>query len=111
MKANTSLGLIAAGSALRANIIHHERHRCVRLMSQLCAVFVIVLAGATITEQVSGHDFGIDQLVVIEPFGAVGTVHPGRMGLMTMMTFAIFGISLLTKPSRNRWQMLNSSWS
>ena len=108
MKANTSLGLIAAGSALHANIIHHERHRWVRPMSRLCAVFVIVLAGATITEQISGHDFGIDQLVVIEPFGAVGTVHPGRMGLMTMMTFAIFGISLLTKPSRNRWQMLNS---
>ena len=79
-------------------------------MSRLCAVFVIVLASATLIEYLSGVDLGIDQLLVVEPPGAVGTLHPGRMAPLTMLSFEIFGISLLTMASaRSRWQILSSA--
>jgi signal transduction histidine kinase len=109
MKANTAVGLIAAGSALCLNGVHHGERDWARQASRLCAVFIMALAGATLVEYVSGGDLGIDQILVVEPAGAVHTVHPGRMAPLTMLTFEFYGLSLLAAGSvRSRWQMLSS---
>ena len=107
MKANTALGLIAAGCALCLNGVHHGEWWWARQMSRLCAVFVMVLASATLVEYVSGNDLGIDQMLVIEPAGAVGTIHLGRMAPLTMVVLEFYGISLLAAGSvRSHWQTL-----
>ena len=110
MKSNTALGFLAAGSSLCLNNAHLGERGWARQVSRLCAVFVIVLAGGTLVEHVSGRDLGIDQLLVTEPPGAIGTIHPGRMASLAMVSFVIFGISLLTMPwARSGWQMLTSA--
>jgi len=110
MKVNTTIGLIVAGCALGLHGLHHGQVPLSRRMSRLLAVFIVGLAGATLFEEVSGIDLGIDQLLVVEPPNAVGTVHPGRMAQLTAVTFTIFGLSLFTMAStRSRWQMVSSA--
>ncbi len=110
MKSNTALGFLAAGSSLCLNSAHLGERRWARQVSCLCALFVIVLAGGTLVEHVSGRDLGIDQLLVTEPPGAISTIHPGRMASLAMVSFVIFGISLLTMPwARSGWQMVTSA--
>ena len=109
MKSNTALGLLAAGSSLCLNNAHLGEQGWARQVSRLCAVFVIVLASGTLIEHLSGFDLGIDQFLVTEPPGAIGTLHPGRMAPQSMLSFEIFGISLLTMSSaRSGWQILTS---
>ena len=91
MKANTALGLIAAGSALCLNGVHRGQWGWARPVSRLCAVFIIALASATLVEYVLGVDLGIDQILVVEPAGAVGTIHPGRMAPLTVLSFEFLG--------------------
>jgi signal transduction histidine kinase len=110
MKANTALGLIAAGGALGLHGVHRGEWWWARLMSRLCAVFVMVLAGATLVEYVSGGDLGIDEMLVDAPAGAVGTIHPGRMAPLAMVTFELYGISLLAAGSvRRHWQVFSAA--
>jgi signal transduction histidine kinase len=110
MKANTALGFLAAGSALCINSTRLGEQGWARQASRLCAVSVIVLASATLVEQASGGDLHIDQLLVTEPLDAIGTIHPGRMAPLAMLSFEIFGISLLTMPvDPSRWQSLTST--
>src|SRR5690242_20526056 len=99
MKANTAIGLIAAGSSLCLNISNTGDRTLPRLMSRFCAVFVIVLATATLLEYVLNVDLGIDQMLVAEPRGTVRTAHPGRMAPLTVLDFELCGLALLTMTS------------
>ncbi len=112
MKANTALGLIAAGGALLLNTVRHGERNLALRVSWLCAVLVMALASATLAEYAFAIDLGIDQILVFAAQEAVGILHPGRMAPLTGLSFEIFGISLLTMASgRSRWQMLSSAFA
>jgi signal transduction histidine kinase len=110
MKVNTAIGLIAAGCSLCLNVSHTGDRALTLQMSRLCAVFIIVLAGATLIEYVLNIDLGIDRILVDDQPGTVGTVHPGRMAPLTAMSFEVCGLALLTMTSeRSRWRKLSAT--
>jgi PAS domain S-box-containing protein len=87
MKPNTALGFVLAGIALAL-----RRRSGVRLA---CGAAMIVLGGLSLAQDVTGADFGIDQLLFREPLGAVHTPHPGRMSAITAVNFLLLGNALL----------------
>ncbi len=99
MKANTAAGLIVAGGALA---IAASGHRAAFGIVPSCGLFIVALGVASLAEYVPGRSFGIDQLLVVEPAGAVGTVYPGRMAMLTAVNFALCGLALLTLAT-DRW--------
>ncbi len=110
MKVNAALALIAAGAALLLNALHHGERGPARQAARLCAVFMIAMASATLTEFVFGVDLGIDQLLVVEPASGLGAAHPGRIAPLAIPIFEILGICLLTMTStKSLWRMLAST--
>jgi PAS domain S-box-containing protein len=100
MKANTAIAILVAGIGLFLAVPNGE-DRPVRLAAvRICAGIVAVIGFATLAEYVVGRDFGIDQLLVVEPAGAVGTAIPGRMAQLTAANFALFGLALLALTTR-----------
>jgi diguanylate cyclase (GGDEF)-like protein/PAS domain S-box-containing protein len=101
MKANTAVCLCLAGLALLLS----SRQTLApwgRLVAQLCAGAVVVIALLILSQYVFAYDLGIDQLLFQEPSGAVGTFHPGRMAPNTTFNFILDGIALLLILSK--WQ-------
>ena len=94
MKANTALAFTLAGVSLW--ILQREQtSQSTHLIGQACAA-VIALAGMlTLSEYVLDWDLGLDQLLVKEPSGAVGTSHLGRMSPATALNFFLIGCALL----------------
>ena len=105
MKANTALGFVLAGTSLwllrpppREPLLAGWR----RPLGQLCAVSVAVLGLLTLSQEVFGWDFGIDQLLFTEPYGAIGTSHPGRMSPATALNFLLCGAAFLLLDKQTR---------
>ena len=106
MKANTSVGLVASGSAL---VLHLSGRRATHRVARLCAGFVTVLGAASLAEYVSGWNFGIDQLLVGERPGAIATTNPGRMAIVTAVNLVLCGLALLQLDTQTRrWAWLSS---
>jgi PAS domain S-box-containing protein len=94
MKANTALAFLLAGATL--SILAADRGpRPLRRFGHAAAVLVALIGGLTTLEYVLGWDLGIDQFLVQEPPGAVGTVSPGRMAPTTAFNFLLVGMSLV----------------
>ncbi len=94
MKANTAIGFILAGISLwllREQPPGGRESRIARGVS--CAV--ALLGMLTLCEYFFGWDLSIDQLLVREPAGAMGTVIPGRMAPNTALCFLLNGLSML----------------
>jgi signal transduction histidine kinase len=95
MKANTAICFVLSGISLwllqtkRVNRAHGLR------IAEVCGLIVAAVGFLSMVEYWFGLDLGIDQLVFIEPPGAVWTVYPGRMALTTAFNFSIVGIALL----------------
>jgi signal transduction histidine kinase len=102
MKVNTAISLIAAGCALCLNVGHTGDRAMAVQMSRLCTAVVMALASATLVEYLFYIDLGIDQMLLAEPLGAVGTVHPGRMAPLAAILFQVCGLALLTMTSEQR---------
>jgi hypothetical protein len=64
MKVNTAICFVLAGTALMLQ----DGQKVRSVLGKACAFGVMLVAGATLAEWVSCHDFGIDQLIV--PGGA-----------------------------------------
>ena len=100
MKVNTAIGFLTAGVGLFLAVPdggdRHARAAAVRI----CAGFVAAIGFVTLAEHVLGQDFGIDQWLVAEPAGAIGTLVPGRMAQLTAINFAAFGLALLAHTTR-----------
>ena len=92
MKVNTAVGLVGLGGGL---IISMSASRNVHAAAQLFAAFVIATGLATLAEYATGANFGIDQLLFLEPPGAVVTRYPGRMALVTGICLVLSSFSLL----------------
>ncbi len=91
MKANTAIGLICCGTALWFLVRHPER----RALARFFVAVVLAIGTLTIVEYLSGHDFGIDQLLFTDRAGVAGTLSPGRMAPTTAINFLLTGLALL----------------
>ena len=86
MKPNTALGLVLAGIALAL-----RQRSGLRLG---CAAAMVVLGGLSLAQDVSGADFGVDQLLFRDLPGAAQTVWPGRMAPITAVNMVLLGGAL-----------------
>ncbi len=101
MQFNTALSLALCGTGLLALV-----GQCPRLASAVGTVVALV-ASLTLSQYLSGVDFGIDELFV-DHFITVNTTFPGRMAPNTALCFILFGISLW-QPHLGRWGTTTSS--
>jgi PAS domain S-box-containing protein len=100
MKVNTAIGFLTAGVGLFLAVPDGDDRHARAAAVRICAGFVAAIGFATLAEHAFGQDFGIDQWLVAEPAGAVGTLVPGRMALLTAINFAAFGLALLAYTTR-----------
>jgi PAS domain S-box-containing protein len=97
MKANTAAGLLLASCALWGVRAKTPRFR---LLCVVCATLVLLLGSLILMEDVSGHKFGIDELLFRDM--AAGTTNPGRPSPVTAAAFVLLGGSLLLAASKLR---------
>jgi PAS domain S-box-containing protein len=99
MKPNAALSFILAGAGLAL-----RQRSALRLV---CAAGMIALGGLSLTQDLTGADFGTDALLFRDA-GDLHTVHPGRMSPITAILFILDGVALLllgsarTSPRRVR---------
>ena len=91
MKVNTGCGFLAAGLALW--LLHRSQpgSRSFRLARAL-SLFVAVLGGLTLAEDIFTLELGIDQLVLADTAAAVSSGNPGRMAPATAFNFLFIGV-------------------
>jgi len=94
MKANTALGLVALGLALRAST---GRTPDARRVSSVFAMLGGALGVTTLVEYALGVDLGLDELVVRD---AWSVSLPGRMSLLTALNFMLLAAALLLRERR-----------
>lgn len=90
MKANTALGFILVGVSLYFVPVYPGA----RGLSWLCAGAAAILGLATLTQYLFDLDLGIDQMLFVEPRGAVVTSSPGRMALTTALNFTLLSAAV-----------------
>lgn len=97
MKPNTALALVLSGVSLWLSRTAEpgRARQAQRRIAQACAVIVAVIGLLTLVEYLSGWDLGIDQRLMSEPSGAVGTFAPGRMAPTTALNFLMIGLALV----------------
>jgi len=99
MKANTALGFVLSGLSL-CILSSEQADQRWRRIGQGCAVIVALIGLLTFSEYLFGWDLGIDQLLINERLGAVGTSQPGRMAPTTALDFLMIGLALLLLTAR-----------
>lgn len=93
IKINAALGLILAGISL-CNASLRAPSSLSQSISRICAASVLLLGLLTMGEYLSGKNFGIDELVMQDITNLPGDI-PGRMGVITAVSFTILGIALI----------------
>ncbi|MBI5778914.1 MAG: GAF domain-containing protein [Planctomycetes bacterium] len=104
MKANTALCFLLIGIALY--LLGRDRvypalggtlrsTLYAKRIAFICAFLITCIGLLSLGEYLFSVNLGIDQLLVVEPAGAVGTVHPGRMAPNTALNFILIGLALL----------------
>jgi PAS domain S-box-containing protein len=105
MKVNTALGFIFSGMAflLTVNPKSDDRKSTrYTLTGLVCTVIVLLIGLLTISEHASGLNLGIDVfLIKVEP--NIHAPHPGRMSLMTALSFSLLGLILLLRNFRKHF--------
>jgi diguanylate cyclase (GGDEF)-like protein len=92
VEANTALGLIFLGVSLWL-LLPDPPRRAHRYWGLLFGALAASLGAITVIEYVLGLDLGIDKLLFSVDAGATNS--PGRMPLITAMTFLALGVALL----------------
>ncbi|MCR4375793.1 MAG: ATP-binding protein, partial [Acidobacteria bacterium] len=93
VKANTAVGFLLAGASLWLTLSPRTGRHGNRL-ALAGAVLVALIGLATLSQDLSGWDLGIDQLLFTEIEGAPGTASPGRMAPNTALMFVLIGLGL-----------------
>jgi signal transduction histidine kinase len=96
MKANAALGLAAGGAAL---LLSAGRGRPAHAAGRLAALFLMLLAGATLAEYACGANFGIDTIFFADPATAPAA-YPGRPSPAGAFGLLLAGIALLLADRR-----------
>jgi len=95
MKANTALGLIAAGAALW--LLDLQRTALFQRGAQALALFVGMLGMATLGQYLFDWHLGIDELLFRDRRGTYNAIR-GRMSPYSAVAFACIGLALLALP-------------
>ncbi|HEY9804528.1 MAG TPA: EAL domain-containing protein [Leptolyngbyaceae cyanobacterium] len=98
MKPNTALGFVLSGLAL--NFLD-SKQQLKRQLAQGLAVVVATLGLLTLSQYLFGWNLGIDQLLFLEPPGALHTYSPGRMSAMIAVNFSLMGFALWLTAQRS----------
>src|SRR5256886_7351235 len=105
MKANSAFCFICAGFSLWLLNLRPATGLKLRL-AQACALAVTVVGLLTLGEYLSGHDWGIDQLLIREHPANAQAPLLVRMAVGTALSFVILGIALVildVETNRGRW--------
>jgi PAS domain S-box-containing protein len=93
MKANTALGFLLTGIALK--FLQTERHnRWQKLLEKLASLLVLI-GVLTVSEYIFQINLGLDQWLFKDENPSLNTVYPVRMGINTALNFLFMGIALL----------------
>ena len=103
MKANTALCFILAGAAL-AGLHTEHRRQPIRWAGRLCAGAVVMIAVLTLIEYVVGWNLGIDQFLFAD---TDSVVFPGRMSIVTALSFSLLGLALLLLDYQRAYWLVN----
>jgi len=94
MKANTALCFALSGIAVLIGYASRAR-AWKKNCSTLLSLLVISIAVLTLLEYISGHSFGLDELLFSDSPHAAYTSNPGRMSPNTAVTFLLFGSAII----------------
>ena len=83
--------LTLAGVALLILIFFPRK----RILVRILAAIVTLVAVLTLTEHLTGIDFGIDTLVYDDVPGSLATAAPGRMGIPASTSLMAVGLGLI----------------
>ena len=122
MKANTAVCFILIGVALllttRQSALSTPQSAILfSRLARFCVLLVGLIGLLTLGEYIFGLNPGIDQWLIREPVGMVGTSHPGRMAPETALNFVLLsvalwitgGLRLSSSIVRARWILLASA--
>jgi diguanylate cyclase (GGDEF)-like protein/PAS domain S-box-containing protein len=101
MKANTAVALALAAISLWL-LLPGESRSLRGHLARLLALLVVLIGAATLCEYLFVLDLGIDQLLVKDPSGSLGTSSPGRMAPMTASAFITIGLALILLDWKSR---------
>ena len=110
MKANTALGFLLAGLALCVRQKKEQSPVFARRLAQGCAIVVLLIGLLVLGQILVGWDLRLDQLLVTDPLGAVGTAFPGRLAPTTALDFILIGAALLLLDSETRRGHRPAQW-
>lgn len=103
MKANTAVCLILVSSAVLL-LRSPSPPKWNRRVAQSFAVIVAVVGFLTLTQHLTGWNFGIDQLLFTETASEAGQSFPGRMGVAASFNILSLGCAVLFIDARSsRW--------
>lgn len=99
MKVNTAIGFILAG--LSVTLLEPGRRRnWLDWLAAASALAVLLLGLLTLMEYILRFNFRIDQRLIPEAAGAVGTLSPGRMSPISAVNFILCGLIPLLAHNR-----------
>ncbi len=101
MKTNAALCLLLLGASV-ALIARDDAGPVRRWLTRACTALSLVISGLTLLENAAGWDFGIDQLLSVEPPGALGVVSPNRMGTPASIGMTLAGAVILMLTAKRR---------
>ncbi|MCL4245351.1 MAG: chemotaxis protein, partial [Candidatus Dadabacteria bacterium] len=94
MKVNTALGFVLGGLSLWL-LLMNDKSRAAEVAAGVFAFLLFVLGSMTLLQYISGHNFGIDNLIFADPHAELSVGFPGRMAPLSALNFTILGIGLL----------------
>ena len=109
MKANTAIAFVAAGASLLL-LRDSGSGRRPKVAGRACAGLTLAIAVATLFEDLTGRDLGIDQLFFYDQTGGSGASHPGRMAPVSVVLFLLSGLALLLLDVKGRRGNGPSPW-
>jgi CheY-like chemotaxis protein len=92
MKFNTAMCLVLIACALLSDLSNLSSLRSAGLVA---AWLPILISLATLFEDLTGRDLGIDQLFIVDRTSPVLVTAPGRMAVTTALSFLLLGLALL----------------
>jgi PAS domain S-box-containing protein len=93
---NTGLGFILLGAGLFS--LTHSRLKLAEWLGGMTAAFALL----TLTQDLTGWNFGIDQLFS-RPYFEVNRLYPGRMSPLTSACFILTGMAIVLAGWKQAW--------
>ncbi|HRG88344.1 MAG TPA: PAS domain S-box protein [Chitinophagales bacterium] len=102
MKINTAISFLIIALAF---LLQAAGGKGKLYLSRLMAGIALVLTALTLLQYITGADFGVDQFLGVDS-NLTGSLHPGRMSLVTVTCFLLLCIVLLTFNVTERYYRL-----